>query len=136
VPVVACQGNEFREVWYHFISRGSIQSGDFVAIDPDFSGTGGAGKSCPNTGIRYLPKEDGPAKKPTGTYTSNLPSGTSTPKGKGQLVVRLAGGNVLGCLIGNGKWYNTIPGSSCASFTSQDNGMFPSPLPFLVTSPG
>jgi ribonuclease T2 len=119
--VVACQGNEFREVWYHFISRGSIQKGEFVPSDPDFSGTGGAGKGCPKTGIRYLPKEDEPIWV-TRTVSTVLPTGTSTPKGKGQLVVRLDGGNVLGCLIGNGKWYNTLPGSSCASFQSKENG--------------
>ncbi|KAF2400498.1 ribonuclease T2 [Trichodelitschia bisporula] len=60
-PVVGCQGGELREVWFHFHTKGSMQAGEFVAIDPDFSGAGpnpGAGR-CPHSGIRYLPKEVG-----------------------------------------------------------------------------
>lgn len=56
--VIGCQGTELREVWYFFAVRGSLQSGQFVPSNPDFSGTGGhAGASCPPENIRYLPKD-------------------------------------------------------------------------------
>ncbi|KAF2432951.1 ribonuclease T2 [Tothia fuscella] len=122
--IIGCQDNQLREVWYHFTVRGSVQTGQFVASEPDFSGSGGPRESCPDEGIRWLPKDDD--SRPSRPTTSvPVPTGTSTPKGKGKLVVRLNGGNVLGCLIGNGKWYNTIPGSSCASFISsiEDNAI-------------
>ncbi|OCL04080.1 ribonuclease T2, partial [Glonium stellatum] len=55
--IVGCQRNELREVWYHFEVLGTVQTGEFVPINPDFTGTRGPGKGCPPTGIRYLPKE-------------------------------------------------------------------------------
>lgn len=55
--VVGCQRNELREVWYHYEVLGTVQTGDFIPINPDFTGTHGPGKGCPSTGIKYLPKE-------------------------------------------------------------------------------
>ena len=55
--VVGCSGYELREIWYHFVVRGSVKDGQFVASEPNFTGTSGPGKGCPPTGIRYLPKD-------------------------------------------------------------------------------
>jgi ribonuclease T2 len=117
---------EFREIWYHFLVRGSLQDGDFVASDPDFSGVGGSKDTCPETGIRYLPKrsrDEGPSPTTTG---SSPPGETGEPSGKGKLVIRLDNGGDRGCLISNGKWYNTRLGSSCATFRAheQKDGAF------------
>jgi len=134
--VIGCQGNELREIWYHFMVRGSLQSGEFVAHEPDFSGTGGAGKSCPSSGIRYLPKDSDDRKPPSPTTTGSLPTGTSKPAGKGRFIVKLKSGIVRGCLIGNGKWYNTVPGSSCATFTADGEDDAPGELITLKSRKG
>jgi ribonuclease T2 len=113
---------ELREIWYHFVVRGSLQDGEFVASDPDFSGVGGSKDSCPETGIRYLPKRDrneGPQPTTTGLHP---PGETGKPSGRGKLVIKLENGGERGCLISNGKWYNTLVGSSCATFRKHDQG--------------
>ncbi|KAI9777494.1 MAG: ribonuclease T2-like [Peltula sp. TS41687] len=48
---IGCRSGELNEVWYHFNVRGSVQTGDFVATDPD-----GSKSTCPTKGIKYLPK--------------------------------------------------------------------------------
>lgn len=50
------------------------------------------------------------------------PSGTSAPSGKGRLVIKLKSGSERGCLISNGRWYNTVVGSSCATFHASKSG--------------
>ncbi|CAH0023236.1 unnamed protein product [Clonostachys rhizophaga] len=47
---VSCDGKALNEVWYHYNVKGSLQSGEFVAAEPD--GTKG---SCPSS-VSYLPK--------------------------------------------------------------------------------
>ncbi|RDA84371.1 hypothetical protein CP532_2575 [Ophiocordyceps camponoti-leonardi (nom. inval.)] len=47
-----CRGNALTEVWYHFNVKGSLQSGRFVASDPD-----GPKGSCPRS-VRYIPKRN------------------------------------------------------------------------------
>ncbi|KIW03986.1 uncharacterized protein PV09_04817 [Verruconis gallopava] len=106
---------ELREIWYHFRVKGSLQQGEFVPSDPDFSGVGGSKDTCPQTGIRYLPKRDA-SDGPSPTATAPRPTGTRSPGAKGRLVVKLKDGGQRGCLISSGKWYNTVVGSSCALF--------------------
>lgn len=55
-PVLSCQGNELREVWYHFLIRGSVRDGGFEASEPVLPSK--VLKGCPRKGIRYLPKDD------------------------------------------------------------------------------
>lgn len=52
---VACDHGELREAWYFFNVRGSVQTGQFVASEPQVAKQ--HMKGCPRTGIRYLPKE-------------------------------------------------------------------------------
>ena len=103
--------------------------------------------SCPQTGIRYLPK--GASSSPTTsigtsgtasstpTHSSNLsttyspPSPTSTGGafvGKGYLNV-VTGGKADGCIISAGTWYTT---GSCATFTGTATSMIS--LPTLHSS--
>jgi len=49
--VVGCRGNRLNQAWYSFNVKGSLQSGDFVPVDP-----AGKGLRCPEKGIVYLPK--------------------------------------------------------------------------------
>jgi ribonuclease T2 len=55
-----CKNGALNEVWYHFDVRGSVQTGQFVATEPN-----GMTSRCPRTGIRYLPKHGYPGS--TGT---------------------------------------------------------------------
>lgn len=45
-----CRDGDFKEVWYHFNVRGSLQEGKFVPAEPD-----GPKGSCPDS-VWYLPK--------------------------------------------------------------------------------
>jgi ribonuclease T2 len=54
-PIVACDHGELREAWYFFNVRGSVQTGHFVASEPQVVKQ--HMKRCPKTGIKYLPKE-------------------------------------------------------------------------------
>lgn len=47
---LVCKGKVLNEVWYHFNVKGSLQTGKFVAAQPD-----GAKGKCPST-IQYKPK--------------------------------------------------------------------------------
>lgn len=134
--VVGCQGGELREIWYHFMVRGSVKTGEFIAHNPDFSGTGGPGKSCPSSGIKYLPKGVSDNKPSPTTTGYGRPTETAKPTGKGKFVVKLQSGSVAGCLISNGKWYNTLLGSSCATFTTHGENDKPGELITLRSRKG
>jgi len=110
-----CQKGALDEVWYHFDVRGSVQTGHFVAAEPD-----GAKSDCPSTGISYLPKTvSSPTRSATSTATSTrneLPSPTGAPfEGKGLLEVSYSG-KQTGCLISGGTWYTS---GTCANFRAQ-----------------
>ena len=87
-----------------------MQTGTFVPTAPD----GGTG-SCPNSGIKYLPKGSS-----SGTSTSSAPTSTPTSspgkpfKGSGYLNV-ITSGSKKGCIISEGTWYNQ-KGATCATF--------------------
>jgi ribonuclease T2 len=51
--VLGCSKGALNQAWYSFNVRGSVQTGTFVPTEP--AGSGGEG-TCPQTGIRYLPK--------------------------------------------------------------------------------
>ncbi|OCL06839.1 ribonuclease T2, partial [Glonium stellatum] len=53
---LGCSSDALDEIWYHFDVRGSVQTGTFVATNPD-----GSKSTCPSTGIKYLPKSGAPA---------------------------------------------------------------------------
>ncbi|KAK2592345.1 Ribonuclease T2 precursor (RNase T2) [Conoideocrella luteorostrata] len=50
---LSCKGKAFNEVWYHYNVKGSLQTGQFVAAEPD--GTKG---KCPSQ-VQYKPKSGG-----------------------------------------------------------------------------
>ncbi|MCJ1365954.1 ribonuclease T2-like [Acarospora aff. strigata] len=121
---IGCRNGELDEIWYHYNVAGSVQTGEFVAADPD-----GTKSTCPATGIKYLPKG---ATSPSGTSTtlatSTVPTATATAtatgtpgapfSGKGYLNVR-TGGTQKGCIISSGKWYTS---GTCATFTAAASG--------------
>jgi ribonuclease T2 len=117
---LGCKSGVLNEIWYHYDVRGPLQTGQFVATDPD-----GTKSTCPQTGIKYLPKGGG-GSTPTTTATSGAPQPTSTSppgtpfSGKGYLNVSINGAK-KGCIIGKGTWYTT---GTCATFTatSVDSG--------------
>ncbi|MCJ1465836.1 ribonuclease T2-like [Pseudocyphellaria aurata] len=99
---IQCDNSALNEIWYFFNVRGSVQTGTFVATDPD-----GSKSDCPATGIKYLPKAGGSTPPPSGT-----------PSGKGTLSVT-TGGVQKGCVISGGTWYTT---GTCATFTAAASG--------------
>lgn len=121
---LGCKSGALNEIWYHYDVRGSLQTGEFVPSDPD-----GTKSTCPQSGIKYLPKNGG-GSNPPGTTTTVAPTGapqpTSAPgtpfSGRGYLNV-LVNGAKKGCIISKGTWYST---GTCATFTasSVDNGAF------------
>ena len=52
---LGCSSGALDEIWYHYDVRGSVQTGTFVATNPD-----GSTSTCPSTGIKYLPKSGSP----------------------------------------------------------------------------
>lgn len=50
---LSCQSGALNQVWYHFNVQGSLQSGKFIATDPD-----GAKGKCPSN-VQYKPKSGG-----------------------------------------------------------------------------
>ncbi|KAI9806219.1 MAG: hypothetical protein M1825_006334 [Sarcosagium campestre] len=114
-----CRSGALNEVWYYFNVRGNVQSGEFVTTDPD-----GSKSTCPDTGIKYLPKKNAvdpsdPVTSPTTTTTTTgvsvPPSSTATTTpftGTGQLIVH-TDGSPSGCIISTGKW---LVGQTCATF--------------------
>lgn len=142
MPVtLRCRGKVLNEVWYHFSVRGSVQSGDFVAAQPD-----GAKSSCPGTGIRYLPKDSSESStiitEPTRSRPVTLiPSPTSSAAPSAGTLAILMKGEIRpqGCLISGGRWYMT---GTCATFhfeldaskESSINGEDPAAQTFTVRS--
>lgn len=114
---IGCRAGRFDEIWYHFDVKGSVQTGQFIAADPD----GPKGK-CPTTGIKYLPKRSSGSPTSTARTTTAAPTHTSVPgtpfSGKGFLHVRTSGYG-KGCIIGAGQWYTS---GSCATFTATRSG--------------
>ncbi|GAA5960335.1 hypothetical protein JCM21900_006533 [Sporobolomyces salmonicolor] len=94
--------NELDEVWYGYTTRGPVKGGKFEAAAPD-----GAKSSCPDTGIKYLPKNS-TSGSPGGTSSSN--STTDTDK---VFLNVVANGAQNGCLISSGRWYTT---GTCAGY--------------------
>lgn len=118
---LGCHNGALDEVWYHYEVRGSVQTGQWVAAEPDASKS-----SCPSTGIKYLPKD--PATIPTSTEkkisttaTQTVePTSTSTTApftGAGFLQVHM-NGTPKGCLISDGTWYTS---GTCATFHAEDD---------------
>ena len=105
---------ELNEIWYFFNVRGSVQTGEFV---PDDSLTD---SSCPDTGIKYLPKgSSGGGGSSTTTSTAPTSTPTGGPfSGKGYLNV-ITSGAKKGCIISKGTWYTT---GTCAGFATTSSG--------------
>lgn len=120
---LGCSNGALNEIWYHYNVKGNVQSGDFVAADPD-----GTKSTCPDTGVKYLPKSGGSSTTSGGgststtattTSTGSSPTGSGTPfSGKGYLNV-VTGGASKGCIISSGTWYTT---GTCATFTAATSG--------------
>lgn len=122
---LGCKSGSLNEIWYHYDVRGPLQTGEFVASDPD-----GTKSTCPQSGIKYLPKSGssggGGSPGTTTTVGTGVPQPTSTSppgtpfSGRGTLNVVVDGAN-KGCIISKGTWYTT---GTCATFTatSTDSG--------------
>ncbi|CAG8972130.1 hypothetical protein HYALB_00008135 [Hymenoscyphus albidus] len=109
---ISCKGGALDEVWYHYNVRGNVQTGDFVPTSPD-----GSKSSCPDNGIKYLPKHQ--TATPTSTTTGSIPTSTAAPyTGRGFLQA-YTGGTNKGCLISAGTWYTT---GTCAGYTAAASG--------------
>ncbi|KAK3062933.1 hypothetical protein LTS18_003077 [Coniosporium uncinatum] len=120
--IVQCRSGALDEIWYSYNVRGSIQTGQFVASNPD--GTKG---NCPASGIKYLPKtSDGGSGSSsttmatvTKTTTTAQPTGTGGAfAGKGYLSA-VTSGSQKGCIISAGTWYTS---GTCATFTAASSG--------------
>ncbi|KAI9725063.1 MAG: hypothetical protein M1812_000339 [Candelaria pacifica] len=107
---IGCSSGALNEIWYHYNVAGSVQTGTFVATDPD-----GTKSTCPATGVKYLPKGSAP---PATTTTPTAPAPTGGFSGKGYLNV-VTGGAQKGCIISGGTWYTT---GTCATFTATSAG--------------
>lgn len=118
---LGCKSGALDEIWYHYNLRGNLITGDFEPAAPD-----GSKSTCPDTGIKYLPKNSGGGSSPTTSATStktttggSQPTGSGTPfSGKGYLNV-VTGGSQKGCIISGGTWYTT---GTCATFTATSSG--------------
>ncbi|KAF8681259.1 SNF2 family N-terminal domain [Rhizoctonia solani] len=52
IPTVGCNKQGYlSEMWYHYVVQGSVGTGKFIHSAPD-----GPKSSCPETGIKYVPK--------------------------------------------------------------------------------
>lgn len=115
---LGCKSGALNEIWYHYAVRGSVQLGEFVPSDPD-----GTKSTCPQSGIKYLPKNGG-GGTPTGTTSVGGPAPTQTSapgtpfSGRGFLNVEIQGGQ-KGCIISAGTWYSS---GTCATFTAATSG--------------
>jgi ribonuclease T2 len=115
---IGCKNGALDEIWYHYNVQGSIIGGNFVAADPD-----GTKSTCPDTGVKYLPKSGGSSGGGGGSSTSTMSTSGSSPtgtpfSGKGQLKV-YSGSSQTGCIISSGSWFTT---GTCASFTAAASG--------------
>ncbi|KAF2758254.1 ribonuclease M [Pseudovirgaria hyperparasitica] len=108
---LGCSSGALNEIWYHYNVKGSVQTGEFVATDPD-----GTKSTCPSTGVKYLPK----GSSGGGTKTTSIgPAPTGAPfSGKGYLNGN-SGGSQKGCIISAGTWYSS---GTCATFTATSSG--------------
>jgi len=109
---IACSNGALDEIWYYFDVAGSIQTGQFVASNPD-----GSKSSCPSV-VSYLPKDTSTSPTATSATASStfeaIPTPTGPPfVGKGYLNVH-TGGRQNGCIISSGRWYTT---GTCATFS-------------------
>lgn len=118
--VINCDGNSLNELWYQFNVQGPVQSGKFQAADPV-----GSGSTCPDTGIKYVPKNGGGGGSPTPTSTSSssttagpTPTSTGAFSGKGYLNV-VTDGAQSGSLISGGTWYSS---GTPATYTATESG--------------
>ncbi|KAF2435988.1 ribonuclease M, partial [Tothia fuscella] len=111
---LGCKSGVLNEIWYYYNVQGSVQSGSFVAANPD-----GSSSTCPATGVKYLPKSGSGTST---TTTTAGPTGTVTPgtgfSGTGFLNV-IRSGATNGCVISAGTWYTT---GTCATFTATASG--------------
>ncbi|EZF23968.1 hypothetical protein H112_03444 [Trichophyton rubrum D6] len=107
-----CKNGALNEAWYFYNVRGSAQTGEYIPTLP-----GGTPSTCPETGIRYLPKNGGGTHPPT-TTTPGSPAPTGTFSGKGYLTVTVMG-EEDGCLISSGNWYTT---GTCATYRAAASG--------------
>ena len=128
--VINCNSNkELDELWYHYNVRGSIQTGEFVPVEPV-----GSGSTCPSTGIKYLPKYQttsptSSVATATGTATTTSTGATAstsaTPgalSGKGIFYVQspdVPATETGGFLISYGTWYRN--GGTPATYTATPN---------------
>ncbi|KAF2664436.1 ribonuclease M [Microthyrium microscopicum] len=111
---IVCVNGALNAVYYYFNVQGSVQTGNFIAADPDSSAS-----NCPSTGIKYLPKTGSTAPTGTTTTTSTAPTGTGGAiSGSGTINV-LNGSTQDGCVISAGTWYTT---GTCATFTATPSG--------------
>ncbi|PTU21778.1 hypothetical protein P175DRAFT_0515837 [Aspergillus ochraceoroseus IBT 24754] len=108
---IRCRSHHLNEVWYYYNVQGPLQTGKFVASEPD-----GQTSNCPSTGIIYQPKtpRKRPGHEPT---TTRHPSEPTNPPGipflgRGNLMVS-AMGTQRGCIISRGTWYTS---GTCATF--------------------
>ncbi|KAE8352599.1 ribonuclease T2-like protein [Aspergillus coremiiformis] len=104
---VRCRHHNLNEVWYFFNVAGPLQTGKFVASNPD-----GQTSNCPSKGIRYQPKTP-PKDQPTKTRGPSEPTKTGTPNSeRGNLIVSTQGQR-RGCIISHGTWFTS---GACATF--------------------
>lgn len=111
--IINCSNGELNELWYHYNIQGSIQSGDYVPVEPV-----GSPSTCPATGIKYLFKYDN-TPSPTTTKTTAAPGPTGAPgalSGKGRLYVTTPADSNGGFLISGGTWYRA--GGTPATYTA------------------
>ncbi|KAL4918562.1 ribonuclease T2-like protein [Aspergillus aurantiobrunneus] len=110
---VRCRSHRLQEVWYFFNVEGPLQTGKFVASEPD-----GQTSNCPPSGIIYQPKtpnrNPGHGHEPTKTRHPSEPTGT-TFIGRGNLIVSTMG-HQRGCIIGRGTWYSS---GTCGTFRAK-----------------
>ena len=117
--VIRCSGSTLNELWYHYRVRGSIQTGEFAAVDPV-----GSGSTCPSSGIKYLPKYATPTTTATTTTTkTSTPTSTATsvPTGTPGALAGKGYIKVLpdGFLISTGNWYRAS--GTPATYTATPN---------------
>ncbi|KAI0144587.1 ribonuclease T2 [Xylariaceae sp. FL1272] len=119
-PILQCDSDEIYQVEYGFFANGPLQNGDFEG-----SAIIGADSSCPDSGIKYLPKDGDGAPSPTSTSatmtstatstgTTSTPTSTGAFSGSGYLTA-VYDGQEDGCLIGAGTWYTS---GTCATYTA------------------
>ncbi|KAM5465623.1 Ribonuclease T2 precursor (RNase T2) [Microsporum audouinii] len=107
-----CRNGALNEAWYFYNVRGSAQTGEYIPTLP-----GGTPSTCPQTGIRYIPKNGGSTEPPT-TTSPGGPAPTGIFSGRGYLTVTTMG-EEDGCLISTGNWYTT---GTCATYTAAASG--------------